>query len=122
MRTLMVWFFANPEDGDTPISSINLYELSEGEDFGDYIDKWVLDHPFDINAVAYKQHRVVVTSYRTILKDGWTWIPDDADWDEYPDLVQSCETCKFFDNKTLWCSQYNDTTYHPNCSSYKAIE
>lgn len=45
-----------------------------------------------------------------------------VEMDEYTDLVQSCETCKFFDNKTLWCSQYNDTTYHSNCSSYKAIE
>ena len=51
MRKLMVWFFAKPEDGDTPISPINLYELSEEEDFGDYIDKWISDHPFDINAV-----------------------------------------------------------------------
>ena len=83
MRTLMIWFFAKPEDMDTPISSINLYELSEGEDFGDYIDKWVLDHPFDINAVAYKYHRVVVTSYQTTLKVCRAWIPDDADWDDY---------------------------------------
>lgn len=83
LRTLMVWFFAKPEDGDTPISPINLYELSEEEDFGDYIDKWILDHPFDINAVAYKQHRVVVTSYRTAFEDSWTWIPDDADWKDY---------------------------------------
>lgn len=83
MRNLMIWFFATPEDSDTPISPINLYELSEGEDFGDYIDQWLLDHPFDINTVAYKQHRVVVTSYQTILENSWTWIPDDADWDEY---------------------------------------
>lgn len=83
MRTLMVWFFANPEDVNHPISPIYLYELSEGEDFGDYIDKWVSDYPFDINATAYKQHKVVVTSYQTALEDSWIWIPDDADWDEY---------------------------------------
>jgi len=83
LRTLMIWFFAKPEDGDTPISPINLYELSEEEDFGDYIDKWISDHPFDINAVAYKQHRIVVTSYRTAFEDSWTWIPDDADWEDY---------------------------------------
>lgn len=83
MRRMMVWFFAKPENTYSPISSINLYELSEGEDFGDYIDKWVSDHPLDVNAVAYKQHRVVVTSYQTALEDCWTWIPDDAEWDEY---------------------------------------
>lgn len=83
MRKIMVWFFAKPENIYDPISPINLYELSEGEDFGDYIDKWISDHSLDINAVAYKQHRVVVTSYQTALEDSWTWIPDDADWDKY---------------------------------------
>ena len=83
MRILMIWFFVKPEDIYTPISSINLYELSEGEDFGNYIDKWMLDHPFDINAIAYKRHKVVITSYQTTYEDSSTWIPDDADWDEY---------------------------------------
>ena len=30
-----------------------------------------------------------------------------------------CETCRYYNNNTYWCSQYNDTTYRPNCSSYK---
>lgn len=83
MKKVIIWFFASPENIYAPISSINIYEPSEGEDFGDYIDKWLLDYPFDINAIAYKQHRVVVTSYQATLEDSWTWIPDDADWDEY---------------------------------------
>lgn len=36
--------------------------------------------------------------------------------------VINCETCKFYNNRTYWCSRRNDTTYDPNCSSYKAIE
>ena len=34
--------------------------------------------------------------------------------------VTNCETCKFYNNRTYWCSRRNDTTYDPNCSSYKA--
>jgi len=83
MRKVMIWFFAKPENIYNPISPIRLYELYEGEDFGDYIDKWVSEHSFDTDAVAYKQHKVVITTYQTILEDSWIWIPDDADWDEY---------------------------------------
>lgn len=83
MTPLMIWFFAKPEDNHTPISSINLYGLSEGEDFGDYIDKWIADHPYDINAIAYKNHRVIVTVYQTTCEASFSYIPDDADWDEY---------------------------------------
>lgn len=86
MRKIIIWFFAKSENTYSPISSVNLHELSEGEeeeDFGNYIDKWVADHPLDINAAAYKQHRVVVTSYQAALEDCWTWIPDDAEWNEY---------------------------------------
>ena len=36
--------------------------------------------------------------------------------------VTNCETCKFYNNRTYWCSRRNDTTYDPNCSSYKAID
>lgn len=35
---------------------------------------------------------------------------------------QMCETCKYYNNNTNWCSQYNDTTYNPNCSSYQVKE
>ena len=35
---------------------------------------------------------------------------------------QMCETCRYYNNNTYWCSQYNDTTYHPNCSSYQVKE
>lgn len=83
MKKVIIWFFANPENIYAPISSVNFYDLSEGKDFEDYIDKWMLDHPFDTNAIAYKRHRIVITSYKAVLENSWTWIPDDADWDEY---------------------------------------
>lgn len=35
---------------------------------------------------------------------------------------QMCETCKYYNNSTHWCSQYNDTTYNSNCSSYQVKE
>jgi hypothetical protein len=35
---------------------------------------------------------------------------------------QLCETCRYYNNDTYWCSQYNDTTYNPNCSSYQVKE
>lgn len=35
---------------------------------------------------------------------------------------QMCETCRYYDSKTYWCSQRNDTTYSPNCSSYQVKE
>ena len=33
-----------------------------------------------------------------------------------------CETCRHYNNNIYWCSRYNDTTYHPNCSSYQVKE
>lgn len=36
--------------------------------------------------------------------------------------AQSCETCRFYNKELYWCSRRNDTTYDPNCASYKAIE
>ena len=38
------------------------------------------------------------------------------------DERQMCETCRYYNNDTYWCSQYNDTTYNPNCSSYQVKE
>lgn len=38
------------------------------------------------------------------------------------DLVQSCDTCNHYNTNTHWCSQYNDTTYSLNCSSYQVKE
>lgn len=35
---------------------------------------------------------------------------------------QMCETCRYYNNNTYWCSQYNDTTYNPNCSLYQVKE
>ena len=42
-----------------------------------------------------------------------------AKMDEY---TTDCETCRFYNKELYWCSRRNDTTYDPNCSSYKAIE
>lgn len=35
---------------------------------------------------------------------------------------QMCETCRYYNSNTYWCSQYNDTTYNPNCSLYQVKE
>ena len=74
---------------------------------------------------------------------GLFWLNDKGEWESVNDLIDyhkkeldrletavrkiqpvenSCETCKYFHESTNWCSQYNDTTYHPNCSSYKSKE
>lgn len=78
-----------------------------------------IDYGYDYEPKVVEKYGVVNLVDFNTLKSKYDC---GMEMDEYTDLVQSCETCKFFNNRTLWCSQYNDTTYHPNCSSYKAIE
>lgn len=78
-----------------------------------------IDYDYDYEPRVVEKYGVVNLADFNALKSKYDC---GVEMDEYTDLVQSCETCKFFNNRTLWCSQYNDTTYHPNCSSYKAIE
>jgi len=96
----------------------------------------------DVQGVAEYLHYWV--GFSDGLNDiGLFWLNNEGEWVSVNDLIdrhkkeldiletavrkiqpleKSCETCKFFNNRTLWCSQYNDTTYHPNCSSYKNKE
>lgn len=101
-----------------------LYIISNVQEVAEYLKHWV-GFCYGLNDIGL---------YRLNDDGNWEFVNDLIDRHKkeldiletavrkIQPLEKSCETCKFFDNRTLWCSQYNDTTYHPNCSSYKSKE
>ena len=69
-----------------------------------------------------KDARKTLAEY--FLKEKYIKVSYDRTGDETEDVKDGgmCETCRYYDSKTYWCSQCNDTTYSPNCSSYQVKE
>ncbi len=67
--------------------------------------------------ILQSEHRQEIESFMELMMDYYNYCKSIR---KDKTKVTNCETCKFYNNSTYWCSRRNDTTYAPNCSSYKA--